>query len=111
MFVVFIFRLTAQITFILKCLRPDFENGIETFSSQGSILLMGDFTSRTGKYSDCVSPDGNATTANDQSQFSFGLIRRNSFDNSSDMRPYRYNLCKPINYPHTGARDLTLGIT
>ena len=59
----------------------DLENDIETFSAQGSILLMCDFNSRTGKYSDCVSQDGNAMIANDQSQFSFGLTRRNSFDN------------------------------
>ena len=37
----------------------DLENDIETFYSQGSILLIGHFNSRTGKYSDCVSQEGN----------------------------------------------------
>ena len=32
----------------------EFENDIEKFSSLGSILIMGDFNSRTGKYSDNV---------------------------------------------------------
>ena len=52
----------------------DLENGIETFYSQGSILLMGDFNSRTGKYSDCVSQKGNTIITNDQSHLSSGSI-------------------------------------
>jgi len=73
----------------------DLENDIETFSSQGSILLMGNFNSRTGKYSDCVSQDGNAMIANDQSQFSFGLTRRNSFDNElNNHRKRLLEICK-----------------
>ena len=32
----------------------DLENNIATFYSQGLILLVVDFNSRTGKYSDCV---------------------------------------------------------
>ena len=32
----------------------ELENDIEKFSAFGSILLMGDFNSRTGKYSDNV---------------------------------------------------------
>ena len=44
----------------------DLENDIETFYSHGSILLMGDFNSRTGKYSDFVSQEGNTMITNDQ---------------------------------------------
>ena len=43
----------------------DLEKNIETFYSRGSILLMGDFNSRTGKYSDCVSQEGNTMITND----------------------------------------------
>ena len=60
----------------------DLENDIETFYSQGSILLMGDFNSRTGKYSDCVSQEGNTIITNDQSHLSSGSTHRNSFDNN-----------------------------
>ena len=37
----------------------ELENDIEKFSSQGSILLMGDLTARTGKFSDSVCYEGN----------------------------------------------------
>ena len=37
----------------------ELENDIEKFSSLGSILLMGDLNSRTGKYSDIVCQEGN----------------------------------------------------
>ena len=60
----------------------DLENDIETFYSQGSILLMGDFNSRTGKYSDCVSQEGNTMITNDQSNLSSASTHRNSFDNN-----------------------------
>ena len=53
----------------------DLENDIETFYSQGSILLMGDFNSRTGKYSDCVSQEGNTSRS----------TQRNSFDNNINL--------------------------
>jgi len=42
---------------------------------------MGDFNSRTGKYSDTVSQEGNSTITNDQSESAFQLAQRNSFDN------------------------------
>ena len=45
-----------SLKYFLPEMFEDLENDIETFYSQGSILLMGDFNSRTGKYSDCVSP-------------------------------------------------------
>ena len=60
----------------------DLENDIETFYSQGSILLMGDFNSRTGKYSDCVTKEGNTMITNDQSNLSSASTHRNSFDNN-----------------------------
>ena len=37
----------------------ELENVIEKFSAFGSILLMGDFNSRTGKYSDNVCRESN----------------------------------------------------
>ena len=58
------------------------ENDFETFYSQGSILLMSDFNSRTGKYSDCVGQEGNTMIANGQSHLSSGSTQRNSFDNN-----------------------------
>lgn len=59
----------------------ELENDIENFSSHGSILLLGDFNSRTGKYSDSVCQDGNHIIDNDQSEFSLCPTDRNSFDN------------------------------
>ena len=59
----------------------DLEKDIEHFSSRGSILLVGNFNSRTGKYLDVVSNEGNHMIANDQSEFSLRSIQRNSFDN------------------------------
>ena len=53
----------------------DLENDIETFYSHGSIFLMGDFNSRTGKYSDCVSQEGNTSRS----------TQRNSFDNNINL--------------------------
>ena len=80
MFVTSIFCLTAQTTFAQKCLKILKTTLIETFYSQGSILLMGDFNSRTEKSWDCVSQEGNTTITNDQSQFSSGSTPTNSFD-------------------------------
>ena len=42
---------------------------------------MGDFNSRTGKYSDTVSQEGNDIIDNDQSKSAFEPDQRNSFDN------------------------------
>ena len=36
------------------------------FSSTGSVILIGDFNSITGKYSDTVSQEGNSIITNDQ---------------------------------------------
>ena len=51
------------------------------FSSQGSILLMGDLNARTRKYSDSVCKQGNNLITNDQSEFSLCPTQRNSFAN------------------------------
>ena len=51
------------------------------FSTLGSVILMGDFNSRTGKYSDTVSQEGNSIITNDQSESAFQPAQRNSFDN------------------------------
>ena len=57
------------------------EQDILCFSSAGSVILLGDFNSRTGKYSDTVSQDGNNIITNDQSESAFHPAKRNSFDN------------------------------
>ena len=59
----------------------EFENDIEKFSSLGSVLILGDFNSRTGKYSDIVCQEGNTIITNDQSNSSLCAPQRNSFDN------------------------------
>ena len=45
----------------------DLENDTEIYSSQGSILLLGELNSRTGKYSHFVCHEGNNIITNDQS--------------------------------------------
>ena len=57
------------------------EQDIVRFSSTGSIILMGDFNSRTGKYSVTVSKEGNSIISNDQPESAFQPTQRNSFDN------------------------------
>ena len=67
------------------------------FSTIGSVILMGDFNSRTGKYSDTVSQEGNSIITNDQSESAFQPAQRNSFDtllNSHGKKTIR-NLQKP----------------
>jgi len=71
------------------------ENDIEIFSSQGSILLMGDLNARTGKYSDSVCKEGNNLTTNNQSEFSLCPTQRNSFDNELNSHGKRLlEICK-----------------
>ena len=73
----------------------ELERDIGFFSSQGSILLMGDFNSRTGKYSDSICHDGNNIIANDQSEFSLRPTQRNSFDNELNNHGKRLlSICK-----------------
>ena len=71
--------------YFLSEMFEDLENHIETFYSHGSIFLMGDFNSRTGKYSDCVSQEGNTMITNDQSHLSSRSTQRNSFDNNINL--------------------------
>jgi len=59
----------------------DLQSDIENYSSQGSAPLMGDLNSRTGKYPDSVSQEGNEIIINDQSEYALSLTQRNSFDN------------------------------
>ena len=63
----------------------DPENDIENYSSQGSVLLMGDLNSRTGKYPDSVSQEGNNIITNDQSEYALSFNQRNSFDNELNI--------------------------
>ena len=59
----------------------ELEKDILNFATKGSLLLMGDFNARTGKYSDSVCHEGNNIIVNDQSEYSYCPIRRNSYDN------------------------------
>ena len=59
----------------------ELEKDTLNFSSKGSIFLLGDFNSRTGKYSDSVCHDGHNIITKDQSDSDFRLSRRNSYDN------------------------------
>ena len=62
----------------------DLESDIENYSSQGSVLLMGDLNSTTGKYPDSASQEGNnnvITNVTEQCQYALLLNQRNSFDN------------------------------
>ena len=71
------------------------ENDIEIFSSQGSILLMGDLTARTGKFSDSVCNERNNLITKDQSEFSLCPTQRNSFDNELNSHGKRLlEICK-----------------
>ena len=57
------------------------EQDMVHFSSTGSVILMGDFNSRTGQYSNTVSQEGNSIITNDHSESAFKPAQRNSFDN------------------------------
>ena len=57
------------------------EQDVVHFSSTGSVILIGDFNSRTEKYSDTVSQEGNDIIDNDQSKSALEPVQRNSFDN------------------------------
>lgn len=58
------------------------EQDIGQFSHLGSVILMGDFKSRTGKYSGSVSQEGSDIIMNDQSVSSLICTQRKSFDNA-----------------------------
>ena len=71
------------------------EMGIALFSSHGSILLMGDFNSRTGKYSDSICQEGSTVIPNDRSELSLNPTQRNSFDNEVNNHGKRLlEICK-----------------
>ena len=59
----------------------DLESDIENYASQGSVLLMVDLISRTGKYPDSVSWEGNNIITNDQSEYAPSFNQRNRFEN------------------------------
>ena len=89
--------------YIPPCNRPYFnvelfeelENDIDIFSSQGSILLIGEVNTTTGKYSDSVCKEGNNLITNDQSEFSLCPTQRNSFDNEFNSHGKRLlEICK-----------------
>lgn len=69
---------------------------ILTFSSKGSILLLGDFNSKTGKYSDTVCHDGNnIITKNERFDSLLRPSRRNSYDNELNSHGKRFHgICK-----------------
>ena len=67
----------------------DLESDIENYSSQGSVLLMGDLKSRTRKYPDSVSQEGNDITTNEQSESVLSFNERNGFDNELNNRGKR----------------------
>ena len=71
------------------------EKDVLNFSSKGSIFLLGDFNSRTGKYSDSVCHDGHNIITNDLSDSSFRPRRRNSYDNEFNSHGKRLlDICK-----------------
>ena len=73
----------------------ELEKDVLNFSSQGSILLLGDFNPRTGKYSDSVCHDGSNIIVNDQFESSVSPIRRNIYDNEINNHGKRLlDICK-----------------
>ena len=58
---------------------------------------MGDFNSRTGKYFNTVSQEGNNVISNDQSETAFQPAQRNSFDNVINSDGKRLlEICKTL---------------
>ena len=73
------------------------EQDIIDFSPTRSIILMGDFNSRTGKYSETVSQEGNNVISNDQLESAFQPIQRNCFDNVKNSHGKRLlEICKTL---------------
>ena len=69
---------------------------ILTFSSKGSILLLGDFNSKTGKHSDTVCHDGNnIITKNERFDSLLRPSPRNSYYNEFNAHGKRFiGICK-----------------
>ena len=75
----------------------DLESDIEKYSSQGSVLLMGDLNSRRGKYPDSVSQEGSNIIINDQSEYALSFNQRNSFDNElNDHGKRLLEICRSV---------------
>ena len=73
----------------------ELETDISLFSSHGSVLLMGDFNSRTGKYSVSICQEGSNVIPNDRSDFLLNPTQRNSFDNEVNNHGKRLlEICK-----------------
>ena len=97
-----------------KYFDPEFfdqlEQDITDFSSTGSIILMGNINSRTGKYSDTVSQEGNNVITNDQSESAFQPTQRNSFDNVLNSHRKRLlEICKTLDLINGTVNGDTLG--
>ena len=67
--------------YFLTDLFGELENDVERFSCLRSILIIGDFNCRAGKYSDSVCQEGNTVITNDESEFSLYGTQRNGIDN------------------------------
>ena len=81
------------------------QQDIIDFSPTGSIILIGDFNSRTGKYSDTVSQEGNNVISNDQSESAFQPIQRNSFHNVINSHWKRLlEICKNLDLRKVNGR-------
>ena len=54
---------------------------METYTKKGNMILLGDFSARTGMYKDNVSKEGSNFISNDSSELSLERDLRNNFDN------------------------------
>ena len=73
------------------------EQDIVPFRTTGSVILMGDFNSRTGKYSHTVSQEGNSIITNDQSESAFQPAQRNIFGNALNRHGKKLlEICKNL---------------
>ena len=70
---------------------------------------MEDFNSRTGKYPDTVSQEGNNSITNDRSESAFQPTQRNSFDNVLNSPGKRLlEICKNLDLRIINMEGLTL---
>ena len=82
-------------TYFYPELFEELEKDILNFATKGSILLMGDFNARTGKYSDSVCHEGNKIIVNSQSENSYCPIRQKSCDNELNSHGKRLlDICR-----------------
>ena len=66
----------------------DLENDIAEFSTQGNIMLLGDFNGRTSKLEDSVSKEGN-TFIGDITETCYTPKNRENFDNTCSEQPWK----------------------